>query len=271
MTETTVETGIAHVHGAALAYETRGAGHPLVLIHAGIADRRMWDDQVDAFAERYRVVRYDARGFGQSDAPVGAFSQHDDLLGLLDALGIERAHLVGVSMGSKTALSAALAAPTRVTSLVIVSSTVGREPSAELRQGWDEVDALLEAGEIAEANERELRMWIDGPRRSPDEVDPAVRERVRVMNGALLAAEGEGMDEQRLDPPADGRLAEIRVPTLVIIGDQDVPDVLNAAEPLTSGIAGARLATIADAAHLPNMEKPDEFNRLVLTFLNEIE
>jgi len=261
----------ADVRGARLAYQASGAGHPVVLVHAGIADARMWDDQVVAFAARYRVVRYDARGFGQSDAPAGAFARHEDLIGLLDALGIARAHLVGVSMGSSTARDAAIAYPDRVSALVLVSARAGGEPSAALRDGWTKVDELVEAGDLAGANELELRMWIYGPRRTPEQVDPAMRERVGEMNGALLAMDGEGMDEQELDPPAAGRLGEIRVPTLVVVGAEDVPDVVDSADPLVHAIPGAKRATIAGAAHLPNMEKPEEFNRIVLTFLDEID
>lgn len=263
-------TDHADVRGARLAFQASGAGHPVVLIHAGIADARMWDDQIAAFGARLRVVRYDARGFGRSDAPAGAFAHHEDLIGLMDALGIDRAHLVGVSMGSSTALDAAIAYPDRVSALVLVSARAGGEPSAALREGWAKVDELLEAGDTAAANELELRMWVDGPRRTPDQVDPTVRERVREMNGALLTMDGEGMDEQKLDPPAAGRLGEIRVPTLVVVGDEDVPDVVQSAGPLVQEIPGAKRATIAGAAHLPNMEKPQEFNRLVLGFLAAI-
>ena len=115
-------------------------------------------------------------------------------------------------------------------------------------------------------------MWVDGPARAPEDVDPAVRERVRVMDTDLFArvAEQEEASEGDLDPPASARLSEIRVPTLVIVGEEDQPDALASADALASGIAGARKAAIPDAAHLPSMERPAEFNRIVLDFIRDL-
>lgn len=263
--------GIADVNGTRLAYEVRGAGHPLVLLHAGIADARMWDDQIDAFAERYLVVRYDARGFGRSDPAVGAHAPHADLAALLAALGVERAHLLGLSMGGAVALDAALAYPRLASALVLAAARPGGlPPSQSLRDAWTAVDVRVEAGDVPGAVELELRMWVDGPSRAPGDVAPAVRERVREMNAALFAGPDEG-DPAPLDPPAVGRLAEVSVPTLVLVGDRDQPDVLAAADVLAAGIPGARSVTISDTAHVPNMERPAEFNRLVLDFLAGVD
>jgi pimeloyl-ACP methyl ester carboxylesterase len=129
------------------------------------------------------------------------------------------------------------------------------------------VDELYEAGDIAGAVEYELRMWVDGPDRGPDAVDPEVRERVREMNAALFARDDEAGEEIPLDPPAAERLAEISAPTLILSGDKDVMDVRDAAGPLAAAIHDARLAVIPDAAHLPQMERPEVFNEIVLGFL----
>ncbi len=260
-------TRTAEVNGAQIAYEVAGSGHPVVLLHAGIGDRRMWDDQIAAFTERFTVIRYDARGFGNTIKPSHPFSPHEDLVGLLDHLGLDRAHLVGVSMGSHTAIDAAVAAPERVSALIAVGARTGVPPTEVLRQGWAKVNELYDAGDVAGAVELELRMWVDGPNRSPDAVDPAVREKVRLMNAALFARDDTEGEERPLEPAAATRLGEIRAPTLVVVGDQDVPDVLAAANVLTSGVPGARKAVIPDAAHVPNMERPAAFNRLVLEFL----
>ncbi len=262
-----LRTDTAEVNGARIAYDIAGNGRPVVLLHAGIGDRRMWDDQIAAFAERFTVIRYDARGFGDTIKPPAPFSPHADLIGLLNHLGIAQAHLVGVSLGSHTAIDAAVAAPERVSALVAVGARTGVPPTEVLRRGWEQVDELYEAGDVAGAVELELRMWVDGPNRGPDAVDPAVREKVRDMNAALFARDDTEGEEIRLEPPAAGRLGELRVPTLVVVGDQDVPDVLAAANVLTSGIPGARKAVIPDAAHVPNMERPKVFNRLVLELL----
>ncbi len=124
---------------------------------------------------------------------------------------------------------------------------------------------------MAGAVELELRMWVDGPNRGPDAVDPAVREKVRDMNAALFARDDTEGEEIRLEPPAASRLDEIRAPTLVVVGDQDIPDVLAAANVLTSGIPGAHKAVIPDATHVPNMERPKIFNRRVLDFLTGLD
>ena len=259
--------GAAEVNGVRIAYDVAGSGPPVLLLHAGLGDRRMWDAQVPAFAEHFTVIRFDARGFGETRKPDAPFSPYADALGLLDHLGIARAHLVGVSMGSQTAIEAAIADPERVSALVAVAARAGTPVSPTLRAGWDRVDELYEAGDIAGAVEYELRMWVDGPDRGPDAVDPEVRERVREMNAALFARDDEAGEEIPLDPPAAERLAEISAPTLILSGDKDVMDVRDAAGPLAAAIPDARLAVIPDAAHLPQMERPEVFNEIVLGFL----
>ncbi len=263
-------SGIAEVNGAEIAYDIAGSGPAVLLLHAGIGDRRMWDAQVAAFAEHFTVVRFDARGFGETRKPETPFAPYADAIGLLDHLGMARAHLVGVSMGSQTAIEAAIAAPERVSALVAVAARTGTPVSAALRAGWDRVNELEEAGDISGAVEYELRMWIDGPDREPHEVDPVMRERVREMNAALFTRDDVDGEEIPLDPPAAERLAEIAAPTLIVYGDKDVMDVRQAAEPLAAAIPGARLAIISDAAHLPQMERPAVFNEIVLGFLRDV-
>jgi 3-oxoadipate enol-lactonase len=264
------ESGIADVNGARIAYDVAGSGRPVLLLHAGIGDRRMWDAQVPAFAEHFTVIRYDARGFGETRKPDEPFSPYQDAIALLDHLGFPRAHVVGVSMGSQTAIEAAVAAPERVSALVAVAARTGMPVSPTLRAGWDRVNELYEAGDIPGAVEYELRMWVDGPDRSVDAVDPEMRERVREMNAALFVRDDEAGEEIPLDPPAAERLAEISAPTLIVYGDKDVIDVRQAAGPLAAAIPDARLAVIPDAAHLPQMERPELFNEIVLGFLCDV-
>ncbi len=268
------EQGIAAIDGARLAYDLAGSGRPLTLIHAGIADRRMWDDQFAAFSAHYRVLRYDIRGFGQSPMPPGPFTMRRDLCALLDHLGIARTHLIGVSMGGGIALDFALDYPERVSALVLVASSIGGTmPSAFLRARWDAMEEAQRQGGLDAVNELELRLWVDGQGRAAEGVDPAMRERVRAMNAAVLVneAQGEqGVATDPLDPPALGRLGEIAVPTLVVVGTRDVPDMLENADLLTAQIPGTRKVVMADVAHLPPLEAPTEFNRLVLDFLRTV-
>ncbi len=265
-------TGYADVYGARLYFEMMGMGHPLVLIHAGIADSRMWDDQFTDFAEHYRVIRYDIRGFGKSAMPAGPSSTSRDLYGLLTALGIARAYVVGLSIGGGIAIDFTLRYPEMVSALVLVASGLGgTQPSAEMRRADATVDAALERGGIDAAVEAENRLWVDGPKRTPDQVDPTVRARVSEMNGALYRLPEVDAPRERLDPPAIGRLGEIHVPTLILVGDGDVPDVIETANLLEQGIAGARKVVFPGVAHMVNMEQPEAFNRIVLNFLRDVD
>lgn len=262
-------TGTAEVNGAALYYEVAGEGGPLVLVHAGISDSRMWDAQVDAFARRHRTIRYDLRGFGGSPMVPGPFSHHADLRALLDALEIDRAAFVGCSMGGGAVIDFALENPERTEALVLVGAAVG---GFEFDEGpperWDELVAADRAGDLGRVSELEVRMWVDGPRRGPDAVDPAVRDLVREMN--LIALQNEALqlgEELEPETPAASRLSGIQAPTLVLVGDEDRSRTLAAADLLEEELPNVRKVVMAGTAHLPNMERPAEFNRLVLDFL----
>jgi pimeloyl-ACP methyl ester carboxylesterase len=266
-----VTFGYADVNGACLYYEIAGAGHPLILNHAGIADSRMWDEQFAAFAERYRVVRYDVRGCGRSNDPPGPFSGRGDLYGLLTALGIARAHLVGLSIGGSIILDFAVEHPEMVTALVPVAAGLGGYAYTGRGEQEEALEAAIAAGDYARANEIDLQVWVDGPRRAPDQVPPGVRERVREMNAGIYAQLPNQGEPQRMDPPAAARLGEIHAPTLVIVGDADVPYILDIADVLAAEIPGARKVVIPGVAHMVNMERPAEFNRLVLDFLRGVD
>jgi pimeloyl-ACP methyl ester carboxylesterase len=266
------ETGKADVNGASLHYEVAGEGEPLILVHAGIADGRMWDGQIEAFARRYRVIRYDLRGFGKTAMVDGPYSHHEDLRGLLDALGVERAHLVGCSMGGGAALDFALRYPERAGALVLVGSAVsGFEAGFEPPEQWDELVAADEAGDLGRVSELEVQIWVDGPGRRPEDVDASVRDLVREMNLIALQNEASGLGEELPpDPPAAGRLSEILAPALILVGDSDQPKTLAAADLLASELPNARKVVMPGTAHLPNMERPEEFNRTLLDCLEEV-
>src|SRR5712692_3213994 len=176
------ETGFLGDEGARLYYEVAGEGHPLLLIHAGIADSRMWDEQFSVFAQHYRVIRYDMRGYGKTEVPAGPVSNHGDVANLLSHLHVEKAHILGISFGGLVALDFTLAYPEMVAALILVTPGVsGRQPSERERQFNEEENAYLEKEDLAGATEVNLRTWVDGPKRTPEQVDPAVRERVRQM------------------------------------------------------------------------------------------
>jgi len=177
-----VSVGLAPVSLGRLAYEAEGEGPPLVLVHAGICDRRMWDGVWQALVARHRVVRYDARGFGESGPATATFSPRADLVSLLDHLGIDRAALCGVSFGGRIVLETALEYPQRVGALALVCCAVDWDNApADLVARIEEADEVGEEGDVERAVELELRIWLDGYGR-PEPLDPIVREAVRTMN-----------------------------------------------------------------------------------------
>ena len=262
-------TEFAPVNGAQLYYEVAGAGQPLILLHAGVADGRMWDEQFASFAQQYRTIRYDLRGFGRSAMPEGRFSHHDDLAGLLNCLELEQAIVVGISFGGKVAIDFALAHPERVARLILGAPSVGgTQPSEHMLQFWDEEETAVERGDLEPAVELNLRLWVDGIYRQPEEVNTGVRQKVGQMQREIFQMEmPEDVEEMRLDPAANGRLAEIAAPTLVLVGDLDLPEKVEQAAWLAEQIPNAQQAIIPGVAHMLNMEKPALFNQLVLDFL----
>lgn len=266
---TEIDSGWAAINGARIFYRSAGSGPPLLLLHAGICDSRMWDDQIGAFARTHRVIVPDFRGFGETEMVAGAFAHRHDLRALMDHLGIDRAILVGGSMSGKTTLDFALDYPSRVEALILVAAALSgyRFTDVDTRAAWAASDAALDAGRHDEAAEIEMQTWLAGPRRRLEQIDPGLRERVRVMLIRSYATPPDLGDEQPLDPPAVGRLGEVRAPTLIIFGDEDQPDIVAVAGLLESGIAGARKVVMRGAAHLPNMEQPAAFNRIVAEFL----
>ncbi|HEX5467705.1 MAG TPA: alpha/beta fold hydrolase [Gaiellaceae bacterium] len=260
MRELTVE-----VEGGSLWSEARGSGPPVVLLHAGIGDSGMYDDQVDVFARDHLVVRYDARGFGRSPVQPGELSVRRDLLAVLDAYGLERAALVGTSLGANTALQVAVTAPERVSALVLAGAGLpGHEWSAEIDAYNEAEDRAAAAGDVEAAVEANLEMWLSA--RAP----AAVRERLAEMlrrSFALQFPVWDDVTSEQLDPPVTALLGEIGVPTLVLVGRADVADMHELAARIHAGVPGAEHAVLDGAAHIPSMERPEAFSRLVLGFL----
>jgi 3-oxoadipate enol-lactonase len=255
-----------------LWHDIHGEGPPVVLVHAGVADSRLWERQLKSFTQLHTVLRVDLPGFGNSPLETDPVSFRGAVRDAMDAEGIDRAALVGVSLGGNTALELALESPERVTALVLVGAGLpDHEWSEEVTSFFTAEEEALERGDLDTAVDVNLRMWLAGPRRSLEDIDPAQRELVGEMQKqAFRQQEGhEDVRMLRLDPPESERLAEVNVPTLVLTGDEDVADIHRIADRLAAEIPGAERATIADAAHLPSLERPEEFDRIVLGFLAE--
>lgn len=260
-----VTKGMAHIEGTDLYYEIAGQGPPLVLVHAGFVDSRMWDEQFSVFAQQYRVLRYDLRGFGKSKLSPGPFSHRQDLHRLLNFVGLERAHLLGCSMGGGVVVDFTLEHPEKVASLVLVSSALGGYPmTGEMPKPMQELMDALQAKDLARAAEIAGRLWIAGPHRTPEQVDKGILGRAREMS--LTALPNIFVKEEPLVPPAFERLAKIVAPTLVMVGELDDASIATIGGFLNAHIAASQEEIISGAAHLPSMEKPEEFNRIVLEF-----
>lgn len=273
MLETThVIHQFAPVNGAEIHYESAGEGPAIVLMHAGIADLRMWDAQMPAFRTTHRVIRYDLRGFGKTAMPPGAFSHRDDLAGLLRHLGVSSAVVVGASFGGRVAIEFALEYPDMVAALVLVGSALGGYPfSEELDVFETEIEEAHEAGDLNRAAEVDMRVWIDGPVRTPEQVDPAFRTRAHELARGVYESMSFDGQPQRMEPPASERLPELRVPTLIVAGDLDQPDILRIAEKLVMEVPGARRVNLHGTAHLPSMEQPERFNAIMRGFLEQLD
>jgi 3-oxoadipate enol-lactonase len=269
--QTTTTATFAPVNGTDIHYEDTGSGSALVLLHAGIANLRMWDAQAAAFSATHRIVRYDLRGFGKTAKPEAAFSHRDDLAGLLRARGIPSAVIIGASFGGRVAIEFALEYPDMVDGLVLVGSALGGYTfSEELDVFEAEIEAAFEAGDYDRAAEVDVRVWVDGPRRTPEQVDPTFRAHAHELARSVYTATDEGGRSSQLEPPAIERLRELRIPTLVVAGDLDQPDILRIADKLVTEIPGARRVIMHGTAHLPSMEHPERFNRLLRDFLDNL-
>jgi pimeloyl-ACP methyl ester carboxylesterase len=257
-------SGEMEVDGGRLAYEVQGNGEPLVLVNGGGMDYRQWDRVVPELAQRFRVIRYDPRGWGRSPAATAPFSQAGDLRGLLNALGVKRAHVVGLSWGGGVAADFALSHPDRVDRLVLVGPAVGGYP-------WS--SAFGERGRrFALAGDTpRVQLLLDDPWFSPGAQGDA--ELTAWIRGLLLenirAFHLPVELERRLDPPAWRRLEEVRAPTLVVTPGRDHPDILAQDDSLARRIPGARQVMVPGAGHMLHIERPAEFNRIVAGFLEE--
>ena len=254
-------------NGISVNYELSGrdGGAVVMMSHSLASSLRMWDAQMSALAERFRVLRYDTRGHGGTDAPAGAYSLDqlgDDAVGLMDALKIERAHWIGLSMGGMIGQNLALRHPGRLRSLVL-ADTSSRIP-AEAQPVWEERIETARKGGMAPLCEPTMQRWFTAPflARNPPELEETRR--------IFLATPPDGYTGcaqaiRRLDYL--GRLGEIRLPTLVVVGAEDQATPVAASEAIQVGIPGATLEVIPQASHLANVEQPKRFTDAVLGFL----
>ena len=259
-------SGFAEVNGTCLYYEIAGDGDPLVLIHGFSLDTRLWDDQVQPFARRYQVIRYDLRGFGRAAPPDHPYAHADDLGALLEHLGVARAHVVGLSLGGTVALDFALAYPAATQQLVLIDSGLAGFRTRD-KQTRSVLKPVFTKGREAGV-EAAKQLWLESPLFAPAREQPAVYERLVAMVTDYSGWHFINREPTREPaPPAARRLAEIRAPTLVIVGERDVAAMRAIAGTLADEIPNAREVVLPGVGHLANLEAPAAVNSLVLGFL----
>jgi 3-oxoadipate enol-lactonase len=272
---TRMESGVLEYDGGALAWESAGEGPDVVFLHPGLWDGRVWDEQFGVFSRTYRVLRFDFRGYGRSSRPEPGrpYSHVDDLAAVMDAASVERAALVGCSMGGSTAIDFALTYPSRVSALVLASSGMNGfdddrltpEEEAELELLDAPVAEAMEAGDIERAERARLRIWA--PLGTEDEAGRRIRE-IAFDNIHEMTMDETGRRD--ISPPAIERLEQIEAPTLVLPADNDPLVFRRLSASLTERIPDARLVQIPETDHVVNMRRAAEFNRVVLGFLGEV-
>jgi 3-oxoadipate enol-lactonase len=257
-----------------IAYDRQGpdGGLPLVLIHAGIADRRMWDAQWQPLTAVRDTVRLDLRGFGESTRrPAGLLDHVADVVDTLGHLGIPRCHLVGASFGSGVAAEVALVRPDVVQSMLMCppGGSLLAELTPDLKRFIDAEEAALTRGDIEAAVDANVASWVVGPGRSESDLEPAVVAAVRRMQrGVFEIAESWGdLGMVELEPPVNDRLADLDLPVLVLVGGHDLDTIGEASDRVCAGAPRVRRVDWPDVAHLPSMEKPQPFLQLLLEWI----
>lgn len=261
--------GFAEVNGTSLYYEVTGTGFPIVLIHGGSLDTRIWHDQVLRFAQHYQVLRYDLRGYGKSAVPTEQpYAHTDDLQGLLNSLGITQTHIIGHSIGGGIAIDFALAHPDATASLVLLDSSLsGYQWPSALTTETRAVRDLALGGDMQDAKQRWMQNAVFAPALEQPEVASRLTQIIADYSGwGWLHAN----PVQPPDPPAIGQLGRVTVPTIVLVGERDTPYNHEIADIIQQGIPSADKVVIPGVGHMPSMEYPERFNDVVLKFLAEI-
>jgi 3-oxoadipate enol-lactonase len=272
-----VTTSHVDVPGGRLPIVDEGAGPPILLLHAWIADLRAWDPIVpNLTAAGHRVIRYDARGFGASTTDEVAFSHRADAIAVLDALGIGRAALVGNSGGGRVAFDTAVEFPDRVVAVVGVGAGLGGffgESTAEEQILEAEGERLENADpyDPAALTDFEVRVWVDGPGQRADRVAPAIREAVREMDLPLNQPDRMRGTSIVLQPAANDRLADLRCPVLAVAGALDLSEVAQTALRLAAAAPNARALVWPDVAHMIGMEVPERLAETIVEFLAPLD
>jgi pimeloyl-ACP methyl ester carboxylesterase len=252
------------VNGTTFGYDETGEGPAVVLLHAAIGDRRMWDPQFTALAATHRVIRYDRRGFGESADGLGEFAHYEDLLALLDARGIEQAALVGASMGGAISMDTALAAPERVTRLVLLGSGLtGHTWPDHMQADITERTRDVDPADVRAMSEANIRYLVAGPARDVSVLPPEMLALVREMCEQVYHRLSTAPQWTERIPDTRHRLAEITTPAQVVIGLSDALGLVELSRHVAESLPNAELVELPDTGHLPGLERPEDVNAIL--------
>lgn len=271
-----IDNGLVPIDDGELFYETAGSGPAVVLLHGGMLDQHMWDEQFSWLVNSgLRAIRYDSRGHGLSSTVAGDYANHDDLCALLDALDVRSAVLVGLSHGSRVAIDTAIAHPDRVSALALAAPGISGRAFTDpfvLEHIKAQVAAIGTPDGAEVYVEHFLRMWVDGPHRDASAVHPGFRERMRASAAANVEVHADGRGAgMPLEVGAADRLGEIRVPTVVFDGDLDSKDISANAHAIALAVPGARRVRIPGAAHMVNLENTALYDHELHSFLSSLD
>jgi len=267
-----METGFLEIDGSNLYYETAGDGTPVVLSHAGFLDSRMFDGIWEQLSRKFMVIRYDMRGFGKSDPVTGPVCRRADLARLLNHLGIKQAHLVGCSIGGELSLDLALENPGLAKSITLVDSTPGGfDMKGEPPRYLFEMFNAVQNGDVDYGSELQIRIWIDGQFREPDQMDKKLRQKALEMNRIPVERKtfliADTQPARPLTPPAFTRLDKVACPALIMAGSLENSEVLRAADEMAARIPDAKKVIMEGCAHVPAFEQPEVFLSHLMSFL----
>jgi 3-oxoadipate enol-lactonase len=262
-----IDSGYIVVDGGKLFYEITGKGENIVLLHDGMVDREIWDDQFPVLARNYRVARYDRRGYGKSSDPQASYSHIEDLNQIFNQLKIDKAIIFGMSSGGGLAIDFTLKYPEKVSALVLVGAVVsGYGYSSHMRNRGGHMNPA----EVLADLQKTIHYFVwDDPYEIYFENSKAKEKVMKIMEANLH--EEKGVSVKPADRPAARFLSEIKVPALVLVGEYDIPDVHAHGGVIEFGIPGAKREIILKSGHLIPLEQPEVFNETVLRFLKNME
>jgi 3-oxoadipate enol-lactonase len=268
-------TGFIPVANSKLYYEITGKGEPVLLLHGGLLDRRMWEQQVKALSTNYQVITCDQRGHGLTVDGDSNYLMHEAVRILLDSLHISNVTIGGLSMGAMVATDFAINYPDYTKKLILVTPGLNGNPddstmdSVMLNRFASLRNAIEAQHDSAMGSEIFIRSWFDGPQRKSSETDTIQRKKALEMCYHTITAHRLLYGVRFADIPSIKNLSTIKMPVLVINTDKDNPKITRNVDTFLKAMPQARHVLIKNTAHMPNMEKPEEFNKAVLDFLAE--